>query len=381
MGDIILLIGGIILSMTLITSPSTISFLGGGASALGVAITTILLVWRIIYGLVFSAEELPHRTLIVGAGVTGKILAEVLDRHPDYQAIGFIDDNPELNGSNYQNLPVLGDRHQILLEIERRAVSQVVLAITKPIDGDLLQLLILCHQRGIEVTPMPVLYEQLTGKIAVEHIGSQWYSALPLKKPAFDTFNRTAKRLLDIICGLMIAAIFAIVFPLVGIAIKLDSPGPIFYQQERVGRYGKKFTIYKFRSMISNAEGNGEATWAVKGDVRITKVGQFLRKTRLDELPQILNILRGEMSLVGPRPERPEFIDKLQQQIPFYRTRLAVKPGLTGWAQVNYGYGSTVKDALIKLQYDLYYQKYCSLWLDIQIILRTFGVVLKMEGQ
>ena len=175
--------------------------------------------------------------------------------------------------------------------------------------------------------------------------------------------------------------ILAAVFPIVALAIKLDSPGAIFYKQERVGQHGAAFTVYKFRSMVQNAERNGKAQWAIKGDARITKVGNFIRKTRLDELPQVLNVLRGEMSMVGPRPERYQFIEELQKQIPFYRTRLAAKPGLTGWAQINYGYGSTTQDALIKLQYDLYYLKHWSPWLDFKILLRTFAVVLKMQGQ
>jgi exopolysaccharide biosynthesis polyprenyl glycosylphosphotransferase len=200
-------------------------------------------------------------------------------------------------------------------------------------------------------------------------------------KRQLNRFERIGKRLLDIICGLIIAAIFVVVFPFVAIAIKLDSPGDIFYKQERVGLKGVKFTIYKLRSMVQNAEHNGRAQWAVKGDSRITKVGNFIRKTRLDELPQVINVLKGEMSMVGPRPERQQLIDKLEQQIPNFDRRLAVKPGLTGWAQVNYGYGSTVEDARIKLNYDLYYCKHQSLGLDFKILLRTFAVVLKMQGQ
>ncbi|WP_309738986.1 sugar transferase [Chamaesiphon sp. OTE_20_metabat_361] len=193
-------------------------------------------------------------------------------------------------------------------------------------------------------------------------------------------FDLVGRRVLDIGCGLIIAAIFIIVFPFVAIAIKLDSPGAIFYKQERVGLKGAKFTIYKLRSMVQNAERNG-AQWATKGDARITKVGNFIRKTRLDELPQVINVLKGEMSMVGPRPERQQFIDKLEHQIPNFNKRLAVKPGLTGWAQVNYGYGSTVEDAKIKLNYDLYYCKHQSLALNFQILLRTFAVVLRMQGQ
>lgn len=352
------------------------------APAIAIVSTSVLLsIWRTIYALFLGVGHASQRVLIFGAGVTGTIIADTFRQHPHYQAIGFIDDDTLLHGKVCQNIPILGDRRSLELDIDGYRVDEIVLAISRPIDEDLLQLLTNFHERGIAITPMPVLYEKLTGKVAVEHIGSQWYSALPLKKNPFDTFNRIGKRGLDLICGLIIGSVLAVVFPFVAAAIRLDSPGPIFYKQERVGQYGAKFTVYKFRSMVQNAERNGKAQWAVKGDARITKVGNFIRKTRLDELPQVLNVLRGEMSMVGPRPERYQFIKELQQQIPFYRTRLAVKPGLTGWAQINYGYGSTIEDALIKLQYDLYYLKHWSPWLDLKILLRTFSVVLKMQGQ
>jgi exopolysaccharide biosynthesis polyprenyl glycosylphosphotransferase len=346
-----------------------------------VAISVLLSIWRTIYTIFFGAGHASQRALIIGAGVTGMILAEAFQRYPHYQAIGFIDDDLELQGKVYQEVKVLGDRQQLQTEVDRLGINEIVLAISKPIDDELLQILSDLHERGLAITPMPVLYEKLTGKIAVEHIGSQWYSALPFSKNPFETFNRVGKRCLDLVCGLIIGVIFLFVLPFVAIAIKLDSPGAIFYKQERVGLHGTPFTVYKFRSMVQNAERNGKAQWAVKGDARITTVGNFIRKTRLDELPQVLNVLRGDMSMVGPRPERYQFIQELQQQIPFYRTRLAAKPGLTGWAQINYGYGSTTQDALIKLQYDLYYLKHWSPWLDIKILLRTFSVVLKMQGQ
>jgi exopolysaccharide biosynthesis polyprenyl glycosylphosphotransferase len=352
------------------------------APVLAIVSTTILLsIWRSIYAIFLGVGHVKQRVLIIGAGVTGTILAGVFRQQFHHQAIGFIDDNPQLQGKVCEGVTILGDRHRLLSEIDFYGVDEIVLAISNPIDNDLLQLLTNCHELGIAVTPMPVLYEKLTGKVAVEHIGSQWYSTLPLNKNPFDTFNRIGKRLLDLSCGIIIGAILVIVFPFVAIAIKIDSPGPIFYKQERVGQYGAAFTVFKFRSMVQNAELNGKAQWAVKGDARITKVGTFIRKTRLDELPQVMNVLRGEMSMVGPRPERYQFIKKLQQEIPFYRTRLAAKPGLTGWAQINYGYGSTIVDALIKLQYDLYYLKHWSPWLDLKILLRTFSVVLKMQGQ
>jgi exopolysaccharide biosynthesis polyprenyl glycosylphosphotransferase len=378
-------VGLIYLIYYFVTSPfplSEESFSLRFAPALAIVATSVLLsIWRSVYAIFLGVGHASQRVVIFGAGISGMVLAEAIRQHPHYQTIGFIDDNTQFYGKVCQNIPVLGNRHNLLVDLDRYGVDEIVLAISSPIDEDLLQLLINFHERGVAITPMPVLYEKLTGKVAVEHIGSQWYSALPLTKNPFDTFNRIGKRCLDLICGLIIGAIFAVVFPFVAIAIKLNSPGAIFYKQERVGQYGSKFTVYKFRSMVQNAEKNGKAQWAVKGDARITSVGNFIRKTRLDELPQVINVLRGEMSMVGPRPERYQFIKELQQQIPFYRTRLAVKPGLTGWAQINYGYGSTVEDALIKLQYDLYYLKHWSPWLDVKILLRTFAVVLKMQGQ
>ncbi len=359
-----------------------ISFSLRFAPILAIAITTILLsIGRSMYIIFLGAGSGTQRVLIFGAGESGNIIAKAFLEHPHYQLSGFIDDDRQRHGKICQDVKVLGDRNTLLAEINRQGIDEVVLAISDAIDDNLLQLLISCHEQGISVTPMPVLYEKLTGKVAVEHIGSQWYTALPLTKHPFDTLNRVGKRIIDLACGLIIGAVLAVVFPFVAIAIKLETPGPIFYEQERVGQYGAAFKVRKFRSMVQNAEVNGKAQWAVKGDARITKVGYFIRKTRLDELPQVLNVLRGEMSMVGPRPEREHFIKQLQDQIPFYRTRLAAKPGLTGWAQVNYGYGSTVNDALIKLQYDLYYLKHGSPWLDLKILLRTFAVVLKMQGQ
>jgi lipopolysaccharide/colanic/teichoic acid biosynthesis glycosyltransferase len=174
--------------------------------------------------------------------------------------------------------------------------------------------------------------------------------------------------------------VFGLILPILALIIKLDSPGPVFYRQPRSGRAGRPFQVLKLRSMRMDAERDGQARWALPNDKRVTRVGRFLRSSRLDEAPQLLNVLKGEMSFIGPRPERPEFIAQLQQEIPFYRTRLVVRPGLTGWAQVNYRYASSVEDALVKLQYDLYYVKHQSVYLDLVILLKTIGVVLTMRG-
>jgi exopolysaccharide biosynthesis polyprenyl glycosylphosphotransferase len=199
-------------------------------------------------------------------------------------------------------------------------------------------------------------------------------------KALFDRLKLGFKRLADLtLSALGLILILPVMF-LVALSIRIDTAGPIFYRQIRLGRGGKPFSIIKFRSMLMNAEQDGKPRWATRRDKRITRVGAFLRRTHLDELPQLLNVLRGDMSLVGPRPERPEFIEQLQQKIPFYRTRLMIKSGVTGWAQINYDYGNTVEDAKIKLQYDFYYLRHWSMRLDVYILFQTFWKVFKFNG-
>ena len=220
-----------------------------------------------------------------------------------------------------------------------------------------------CYEQGVSIVAMPVLYEQITGRVPIEHVGSHlWTLVLPLEKRTFGFgLYLLVRRLLDMVFALVGLLLFAPCLPVLAIAIKLTSRGPVFYRQVRLGRGGRPFVLVKLRTMKRNAESENGAQWAQKIDKRVTLVGGFLRKTRLDEAPQLLNVLRGEMSLVGPRPERPEFVERLEREIPFYRTRLAVDPGLTGWAQVRYRYGATTADALRKLQYDLYYIRHQSL--------------------
>ena len=223
-------------------------------------------------------------------------------------------------------------------------------------------------------------YERTTGKIPVERIGEQWFVALPSERP-LSLLYRCWHKGIDLIFGLLGSIILLLTLPIVGLLIYLDSPGPIFYTQERLGYQGRKFRILKFRSMHINAESAGQAVWAAQDDSRVTQIGRFLRATHMDELPQVINILRGDMSLVGPRPERQEFVTQLEKAIPFYSSRLSVKPGLTGWAQVKYAYASTDHEAVIKLQYDLYYIKHRSIRLDLVIILKTVVEVLLCHGR
>ena len=254
----------------------------------------------------------------------------------------------------------------------------MLLAITGRLHDDLFRGLMACYEQGVDIKPMPLFYEEVLGRVPVEHLGQHWFVGRFHANPP--TPYRTLKRFMDIMLALVGLSVLAVIFPFVAAAIYLDSPGPIFYLQERLGRAGRSFRVIKFRSMVPNAERRGQAVWATRRDRRITRVGMFLRRTRLDEFPQFINILKGEMSIVGPRPERPQFVAQLQEQIPFYRTRLSVKPGLTGWGQIKYGYGSSVEDALMKLQYDLYCIKHRSLTLDALVILRTIKVMLAFKG-
>ena len=221
-------------------------------------------------------------------------------------------------------------------------------------------------------------YESITKRVPLEIIDQFWFlENLQEGKKRFYDFG---KRIVDIAASIIFGIIALILVPPVAILIILTSGFPVFFTQIRIGKNGKPFKAIKFRTMVQNAEKHG-AQWATKNDPRVTAIGKFLRKSRIDEIPQLINILKGEMSFVGPRPERPEFVDKLKQEIPFYRERLLVKPGLTGWAQINYRYGASVYDAKTKLQYDLYYVKNRSLALDFGIILRTIKTVLSAIGQ
>ena len=221
----------------------------------------------------------------------------------------------------------------------------------------------------------------MTGRVPIHHLESDWIIRSFTDQARASGMYLLVKRLIDIIGGLAGLTLFFIFCPFTALAILIDSGLPIFYSQPRLGQGGKIFKIYKFRTMHQDAEANGEIRPTEKNDPRVTRVGNFLRKIRLDELPQFWNILRGEMSLVGPRAERPELVQSFQKNVPFYRARLLAKPGLTGWAQINYGYVATVHDTEVKIEYDLYYIKHRSLIMDINIILRTITTVLRGSGR
>jgi exopolysaccharide biosynthesis polyprenyl glycosylphosphotransferase len=249
------------------------------------------------------------------------------------------------------------------------------------IQGTTFQTILDAQEQGVEVTRMPTLYEEMTGRVPIHHLESDWIIRSFTDQARVSGMYLLVKRLLDIIGGLVGLLIFFILFPFVALAILIDSGLPIFYSQPRSGQGGLVFKIYKYRTMQKDAEADGNVRPTEENDPRVTRVGDILRKTRLDELPQFWNILRGDMSLVGPRAERPELVQSFQKKVPFYRARLLAKPGLTGWAQINYGYVATVRDTEVKIEYDLYYIKHRTLAMDFNIILRTINTVLRRSGR
>ncbi len=348
--------------------------------AVGAAVMMPL--WRRLTSGLLSAPTFRRRLLIVGAGRAGRTLLEAirLEAPHDFDVAGFVDDNPELVGSSVEGVPVVADRRGLVETAERLGAREIALAITHSVHAELFEALMDAREQGLAVTPMPVLFESITGRVAVEHIGEHWAVALPLDTPEARGIYPLIRRALDVALALAGGLTLLICLPLIALSIRLDSPGPVFYGQMRVGRGGRHFRLFKLRTMRLDAEADGPE-WAAVHDPRVTSAGRWLRRTRLDELPQVLNILRGEMSVIGPRPERPEFVERLARRIPFYRARHAVRPGITGWAAVNQDYAASAEDALVKLQYDLYYIKNQSPLLDANILLRTIAIVLGLRGR
>ena len=263
--------------------------------------------------------------------------------------------------------------------IRDRGVHEVVVAVQDQRGGFLpVKELLACRLRGVRVTDLPGLYERVTGEVPVASLKASWL----IYGEGFPQglTRRLVKRAFDMAASLILLVVAAPVMLLTAIAIFLESGGPVIFRQERVGLGGRGFNVLKFRSMVTDAEKDGVPRWASSGDPRVTRVGRLIRKARIDELPQIFNVLKGEMSFVGPRPERPYFVDQLSEQVPFYGARHTVKPGVTGWAQVRYTYGATVEDAVRKLQFDLYYVKNHSVYLDLLILFHTIRVVLMGSG-
>ncbi len=368
-----------------LTSRGALFYFGGLALILLVA-------WRIFYARVFSQPIFQQRALIVGAGAAGIALINAMNTAPQrssnpyrgtgYRVIGFIDDDPRLRDTSIQDITVLGDNETMVGLVKSQQVHELILAITntQTISDEMMNALLQCREMGLRVVTMATVYERLTGRVPIDYVGRDLYMVLPMDDSAMERAYKIIKRTVDFTAALLLLAFMGVAIIPIFIANQLSSPGPLFYRQRRVGQGGKIFEVYKFRSMRPDAEKGTGAVWARKGDDRITPAGRILRKTRLDELPQVINIFKGDMSLIGPRPERPEFVNALSLMIPYYRARHAVKPGITGWAQVRFGYGSTHEDSRIKLEHDLYYVKHANPLLDVMIALQTPLIMLLGKG-
>ena len=338
---------------------------------------------RVIYSTLLTHPRFRRRVAIVGAAASARAAVDLLRNETlDYDLVGAVTpDAPNgfSNGHGPADVQVLGRYSDLARVVRQHRVSEVILAEEDGIGADLGPGVLELYQAGIEVRHINELYEEITGKIAVSHVGANWLSFLPRRAGGGRTYG-LVRRVIDVVIAGTLLLALAPLMALIALVIKVEGRGPVIYRQERVGRLGRHFMMLKFRTMVVDAE-NGAALWAARRDPRRTRVGTVLRPTRLDELPQLWNVFVGEMSLVGPRPERPAFIEVLERAIPHYRARLLVPPGITGWAQVRFPYAGSIDDSLAKLQYDLYYVKYRSPYLDLVIALKTLGVLARASGR
>jgi len=376
------LVSAVYLVVPVISAPLTRSrlawFLFAGAATLLVG------TGRLAYARLAGTARLSRRVLILGAGWAGRSMAkEIQDRGAwsGLRLVGFVDDDTRLRGTQIADLPVLGGGEDLERIVRESGIQDLVVAITRAgtMAPRLLQGLMECSNNGVDVVPMGVYYERLTGSVPAQHLGQDLFALVDVPTGVGPRLWDMIRRVGDVVIGIAGLVALLAIAPFIALAIVLDGPGGVLYFQERVGMGGRPFTLAKFRTMVPDAEQNG-AVWAVRHDTRITRVGRFLRSARLDELPQFWNLVNGTMTLIGPRPERPLFVDELSRSFPYYRIRHSVRPGLTGWAQVRFRYGNSMDDALEKLRYDLYYIKHRGPALDAVILLYTLRVIARMEG-
>lgn len=343
------------------------------------AILGSLLIWRFAYSFFISSPIFVKKVLLISEGKRVVNIIETLkNSDPNYRVAAYVNVSKKP-----QNLSVPNIEELSLDYVKSNNFSEVLVTsgAAKKIKEDLYNELLLIREHGCPVKSYPQVYEELTNKLLVEHFDKDFnkhfpFSNVTLDNRLYDVFHR----FVDVLFSIFGLLILAILLPFIAIGNFIGNRGPMFYTQERVGEFGNVFNIYKLRSMVVNAEKDG-AVWAKKNDTRITKFGKFLRKSRLDELPQFYNIFKGEMSTIGPRPERPVFVEQLSKEMPFYQTRNIIKPGLTGWAQVNTEYGASVSESLEKLQYDLYYIKHRGIFIDLNIIIKTLSTVIFFRGR
>lgn len=345
---------------------------------------TVLILWRLFYVRFLASNRfLQNAVLICEQAQVEELILGLESIDPHYRIIGYVsaDTAANVNFSHHHYVESI-DKNDLASFVKKNAVSEIVIASqeTAGITSELYQQLIQMLESGKLIREYTQVYESKTYRIPVQYIARDFYRFFPFSRNNHNKLYLAVVRVFEIglsIIGLFLCSIF---IPFIVLGNAIGNRGKLFYTQERVGKDGVVFAIFKFRSMRNNCESNG-AVFATTGDLRVTAFGKFMRKTRIDEFPQFLNVLKGDMAIVGPRPERPFFVKEISEIMPFYETRHVIKPGLTGWAQVNYSYGASIDDSLIKLQYDLYYIKHRSFYLDLNIALKTITTVLFYRGQ
>jgi sugar transferase (PEP-CTERM system associated) len=364
----------IILAFLTVLAPGVLIGTSTFLTALGILLVAVP-AWRLAFDGVTRDTHMEERVLILGTGGGARSVADLIASQRDfsYRVVGFVSDD----GSYLRDVNVVGGVGELADIIKRQNIERVIVSLSDRRGRMPIRELLQAKLSGVRVEDAATTYERLTGKILIDEIKPSWL----IFSDGFSASRttRTLKRMIDIGIAGVGFVMAAPLMLLTALIVRLESAGPILYRQERVGENGRIFTLYKFRSMRLDAE-NGTPVWAKENDDRVTRVGRFIRVTRLDELPQLWNVLRGDMSFVGPRPERPFFVEQLAAVIPFYMERHAVKPGVTGWAQVKYRYGSSVEDAMEKLRYDLYYIKHLSIVFDLTIVIDTVKVILSGKG-
>jgi sugar transferase (PEP-CTERM system associated) len=355
--------------------------IGRSVFTLSMVLCSIFLVlWHTMLRLYLRSRP-PHTNLLVlGTGNLAREAVREILRHPELgiRVIGFVDDDPLLVGVSIVNPKVVGLYQDLPRLVADNNVDRIVVGLHDRRGKLPIKELLDFKTRGIAIEDATTFYERVAGKIPIENLKPSWLvfnSGFGVSKRAL-----MEKRIFSLLASSILLVLLSPIFLLAMILIKLDSKGPVFFKQERVGQGGRTFMLVKFRSMIQDAEVGTGPVWSTEGDSRVTRVGRLLRRTRVDELPQFYNVFRGDMSLVGPRPERPHFVQQLSEAIPYYPLRHVVKPGITGWAQINYGYASTMEHTIEKLQYDLFYIKNMSSILDGLIVMETIKTVLVKKG-
>jgi exopolysaccharide biosynthesis polyprenyl glycosylphosphotransferase len=347
------------------------------------AILLALFSWRIAYLTFIASPRFYKKVIIVGETSNIQSIIEAFkDADPNYKIVGFINCEPKKSDKIKFKGIVEYSPKQIYQVIKDENISEIVIASynSQSITAEMYRDLITLLEGGFPIKEYTQVYEDMMQRVPVQFVGKDFYRYFPFSRSNHNKLYLFFQRLFDILISVLGLLFGLIILPVILLGNLIGNRGPLFYVQERIGKNGNLFRIVKFRTMIINAETAG-AVWAKKNDTRITPFGRFLRNTRLDEFPQFFNILKGDMSLIGPRPERPHFVRQLSQLLPFYETRHIVKPGLTGWAQVKTRYGSSVDDSLVKLQYDLYYIKHRSFLLDVNIFVKTLSTIIFFRGQ